>query len=243
MDHYTPIGIEIHQTYVGYVSAYFLQSFERYYKALSQLQSAAVDKTDLLGLDDSSKRGLFGGIKTVIVKDTSNIYGLADRLNILTGKDPGIILPDHAKETGKKFPYEAIFKSLTRLLIDNASSEYVFTCEFFSDPSPKKTTSQENLNSFFSQAFDPTMKFIEVCHYCPDQRFGSNFRCKIWKGSLEIICRKHIRRYWPLVLHPHQWPKLENNAKKAASASGSFLEFSQHNALAAISAHYGSPHW
>ena len=162
MDHYTPIGIEIHETYVGYVSAYFLQSFERYYKALSSLQSASVDKTDLIGLDDSFKRGIFGGIKAAAVKDTSNIYGLSDRLNILTSKDSGIILPDHAKETGKKFPFQAIFKSLTRLLIDNASSEYVFTCEFFSDPSPKNTISQENLNSFFTQVFEPTMKFIEV---------------------------------------------------------------------------------
>jgi hypothetical protein len=185
MDHYTPIGIEIHQTYVGYVSAYFLQSFERYYKALSSLQSASVDKTDLIGLDDSSKRGLFGGIKAIVVKDTSNIYGLADRLNILTSKDSGIILPDHAKETGKKFPFEAIFKSLTRLLIDNASSEYVFTCDFFTDPNPKNTTPQENIHSFFNQVFEPTMKFVEVSYRFFFLRF-------ILEGGFENLCGKYI---------------------------------------------------
>ncbi|KAJ3347364.1 hypothetical protein HDU91_006794, partial [Kappamyces sp. JEL0680] len=156
MDHYTPVGVEVHQTYIGYVSTYFLQAFERYHKALSQLQSTGVDKNDLIGIDEAAKRGLFGAKP---LKDSSNIYGLADRLDVLTTKEAGIIVPDHAREGGKKFPYEALFKSLTRLLIDNASSEFVFTCEFFSDP--QNPTSQDSLNSFFSQVFEPTLKFVE----------------------------------------------------------------------------------
>ncbi|KAJ3302058.1 Vacuolar protein sorting-associated protein 52 [Kappamyces sp. JEL0829] len=156
MDHYTPVGVEVHQTYIGYVSTYFLQAFERYHKALSQLQSTGVDKNDLIGIDEAAKRGLFGAKS---LKDSSNIYGLADRLDVLTTKEAGIIVPDHAREGGKKFPYEALFKSLTRLLIDNASSEFVFTCEFFSDP--QNPTSQDSLNSFFSQVFEPTLKFVE----------------------------------------------------------------------------------
>lgn len=161
-DHYTPIGVEIHQTYVAYVSNYFLQAFERYYKALSQLQLSNVDRNDLIGVDESSKRGgLFGSVVTkTVVKDTINIYGLADRLDILTSKETGLIVPDHAREQGKKLPFEAIFKSLTRLLVDNASSEFVFTCEFFNDS--KNQVSYDSLTSFFNQVFEPTLKFIEV---------------------------------------------------------------------------------
>jgi vacuolar protein sorting-associated protein 52 len=165
MNHAQPVGLEIHQNYISHVQAYFLNSFERYYKSLILLQSGTVDKNELIGVDENARRGLFGAIKLSPVKESVNIYGLADRLAVLTSSESGIIVPDHVKD--KKFPFEgkfgltiAIFKSLTRLFIDNASSEYVFTSEFFSDP--KNPMPHASLESFFSQTFEPTMKFVET---------------------------------------------------------------------------------
>jgi hypothetical protein len=80
-------------------------------------------------------------------------------LDVLTTVEAGIILPDHARSSGKRYPYEALFKSITRLLIDNASSEYIFTTEFFSDP--RNPSPHDSLLSFFSQVFEASLKFVE----------------------------------------------------------------------------------
>ena len=106
MDNAQPVGLEIHQNYICHVQSYFLNSFERYYKSLILLQSGSVDKNELIGIDENTKRGIFGAIKLAPVKESVNIYGLADRLLVLTSSESGIIVPDHAKETGKKFPFE-----------------------------------------------------------------------------------------------------------------------------------------
>lgn len=151
MEQYTPIGLEIHQSYIGVVSTYFLSSFERYYKAISLLQSPNAEKTDLIGTEEGRRTGLFG-----TKKDTKNVFSLGDRAVVLQ-RDDGIIVPEH--HVGSKKQFEVIFKSLLRLLLDNSCSEYVFTCDFFNDtsnPSP-----HDSLNAFFSQTFEPTSKFIE----------------------------------------------------------------------------------
>ena len=76
---------------------------------------------------------------------------------MLSNPDPGIIVTHIAEATHQvgilvviahsyspnvwltrsatqHFAYEAVFKSLNRLLVDNASSEYVFIAEFFQSP-------------------------------------------------------------------------------------------------------------
>ena len=45
--------------------------------------------------------------------------------------------------------------------MDNASSEYVFTSEFFSPTKTKLPTEIPGI--VFSEVFDQTLKFIQVC--------------------------------------------------------------------------------
>lgn len=49
------------------------------------------DKTDLMGCEESVKRGMF--TTKVSLKDKSNVYSLGDRIQILMTADPGIIVP------------------------------------------------------------------------------------------------------------------------------------------------------
>lgn len=157
MERYTPIGLEIHANYIAIVSTYFQSSFEKYLRELQKLQTGTAEKTDLIGLDEGARRGLFGA--RTALKNAINVFALGNRVLVLTTRD-GIIVPHHAEEQNQKFAFEAIFKSLTRLLLDNACSEYVFTCEFFVDKNG--STNHDSHATFFGEVFDPTLKFIEV---------------------------------------------------------------------------------
>jgi vacuolar protein sorting-associated protein 52 len=151
-----PVGLEVHQNYISTVSSYFVTQFEKYTKSLSRFQLGTVEKTDLIGSDERRAGGLFA---KAVVKEATQIFGLGNRVHVLTLTDAGIIVPHHAEEQNKRFNFEAIFKSLNRLLIDNACSEYVFTCEFFNKDRKQHV---DSLQMFFLQVFDPTLKCVLV---------------------------------------------------------------------------------
>ncbi|KAI8893007.1 Sac2 family-domain-containing protein [Globomyces pollinis-pini] len=155
MERYTPVGVEIHANYINVVNNYFLSSFERYVKSLQKLQLSS-DKSELIGTVEGGRTGLFGGRQSLT--NTVNMYSLGSRLDLLTTTDSGIIVPHHAEEQNQRFTYEAIFKSITRLLLDNACSEYQFTLEFFID---KNSKSPESVSQIFGEVFDPCLKYIQ----------------------------------------------------------------------------------
>lgn len=58
-------------------------------------------------------------------------FDLGDRDKILDAVEAGPILVHVALAEGRHFPYEAIMRSVFKHLIDSATSEYLFTIEFF----------------------------------------------------------------------------------------------------------------
>ncbi|KAJ3216643.1 Vacuolar protein sorting-associated protein 52 [Dinochytrium kinnereticum] len=170
LERYSEASVEIRANYCVTVSAYFFASFEKYLKSMSKVQvhkAVIADKLDLIGAEESSKRGLFTS-KTAL-KDRTNVFTLGDRIQVLQTSDPGIILAHIAEEQHLKFPYEVIFKSTNRLLMDNASSEYIFTTEFFFPPRKRLATKAMadmggviNTGAVFSDIFDATMKLMQA---------------------------------------------------------------------------------
>ena len=63
---------------------------------------------------------------------TEGAYVLGARASILAQLDRSAIVPHVAESQGLKFPLEAIFRSVSKLLMDSSSSEYLFSSEFFS---------------------------------------------------------------------------------------------------------------
>ena len=103
------------------------------------------------------------------IKDKTNVFTLGDRGQIVSDPEPGIIIPQVAEDknlvrlillTSQKYPFEATFKSLCRLLMDNASSEYLFTTEFFVTNRSKKIT--DFPGSVFNEIYDNTIKLVQV---------------------------------------------------------------------------------
>lgn len=112
--------------------------------------------------NELSLLGLFGGGK-VMVKDKTNVFTLGDRILILNNIDDPVILPHVAEEQQQKFAFEAIFRSITRTFMDNASSEFCFDMEFFYTQRPKKQESPVAIaQEVFNEVFGKTTKMILV---------------------------------------------------------------------------------
>ncbi|TPX48681.1 hypothetical protein SeMB42_g02918 [Synchytrium endobioticum] len=169
LERYGEAAAEIRLNYVNTVSGYYLMCFDKYLKSLQKLQTVIADKFDLIGYEESVKKGLFSG--KLALKDKTNVFTLGDRLHVLTNPpDSGIILPHIAENSNLRYPFEAIFKSINRLLMDNASSEYIFDMEFFAPsriPQRAGSTSSPGiellfLQSVFLETFDATLKVLAL---------------------------------------------------------------------------------
>ncbi|KAI8388434.1 Sac2 family-domain-containing protein [Radiomyces spectabilis] len=147
-------AMEIRQTYINSLRWYFHNHFERYSRGLSKLQTVAADKTDLIGTDANIRKGLFTSSK-VALKDKNNLFALESRIDALRMQDSGVILVHVAEDKEQRYQFEQLFRSFNLTLIDNASSEYLFICEFFSKD-PK--TSADVTKTIFQAIFEPTEK-------------------------------------------------------------------------------------
>jgi hypothetical protein len=65
-----------------------------------------------------------------------------------------------AEEQQLRFPFEAVFRSIVRVLMDNASSEYCFAVDFFFNPKLKKGdfSAQTVASEIFEDVFGKTIR-------------------------------------------------------------------------------------
>jgi hypothetical protein len=165
VERHSEVAYEIRATYVSLANGYYSSLFEKYVKALNKLQvfiiriekkTVIADKLDLIGCEEGVRRGLFGSKP---IKDKTSVFTLGDRIQILLDSDPGIIIPYVAEDKNLKYPFEAAFKSLCRLVLDNASSEYLFTIEFFI---VKKDKKKETPGAAFKEIFETTIGLVQL---------------------------------------------------------------------------------
>ncbi|KAI9348662.1 Sac2 family-domain-containing protein [Obelidium mucronatum] len=192
LDRYSEAAGEVRAVYITTVQQYYLASFEKYVRSLSSVQTVIADKGDLIGSAEAQGSGVGAAASRFTLglfsaknqlKDRSNVYSLGERVQVLTTEDAGIILPHIAEEQRLKFPYEVIFKSFNRLLMDNASSDSfrlqwkkqkasgspnksVPTSSTAGSPSVDQSTPTiispaMDPNFVFAEIFEPTLKFIQ----------------------------------------------------------------------------------
>ncbi|KAJ3029343.1 hypothetical protein HK097_005818, partial [Rhizophlyctis rosea] len=151
------------------------------------------------------------------LKDRTNIYTLGDRVSVLTDLDAGIILNHVAADQNMKFPFEAIFKSVNRLMMDNASSEYIFDLEFFAPPKskPSRATSTDAATSAFNEVFDGTLKLIsQTTKQYTDQSYdclGILLCIRINNQNIRIMQKRRIPALegFMMQLNMVLWPRFQ----------------------------------
>lgn len=178
LDRYKEVAIEIRLKYIYTIRQYYQYMFEKYTRHIIKLQMASTDKMDLSDYEDSLKKTLFGTQK-IITKDKYPTKNITERMKIITQREPEIIITHVAETQDKKYYLESIFKSINRLLMDNAASEFIFIKEFFfpeSKTNPlstkqkevNKTSRQKKkekntitlINEIINTIFEPTTKNI-----------------------------------------------------------------------------------
>ncbi|KAG6541032.1 hypothetical protein Mapa_017605 [Marchantia paleacea] len=161
-DHGREVYPEIRAAYVDTMNKVLSAHFRSYIQALERLQLDIVTRNDLLGVEDAVTRGsgLFSRAKEPL-KNRSAVFALGDRASVLKDVDEPAIIPHIAEASNTRFPYEVLFRSLHKLLMDTATSEYLFCSSFFGDDtifndifSGPFGVINEHLNAVLPNSFD-----------------------------------------------------------------------------------------
>lgn len=129
--HHRQVAREIRDEYVDTMSKIYAAYFRGYISKLMKLQYEEVaDKDDLMGVEDTAKRGFFS--TKAPLKNRSTIFSLGNRASVLTDElEEPIIVPHAAQKSDKRYSFESLFRSQHFALLDNTCREYLFLCDFF----------------------------------------------------------------------------------------------------------------
>ncbi|MBA0721054.1 hypothetical protein Golax_008630 [Gossypium laxum] len=145
--------------------------FRAYIQALEKLQLDIATSNDLIGVETRSTSLFSRGREPL--KNRSAVFALGERLNVLKEIDQPALIPHIAEASSLKYPYEVLFRSLHKLLMDTATSEYLFCDEFFGEESifyeifaGPFAVIDEHFNSILPNCYDAIglMLMIRIVH-------------------------------------------------------------------------------
>ncbi|KAJ4848201.1 Vacuolar protein sorting-associated protein 52 [Turnera subulata] len=132
-EHGKEVYTEVRGAYIDTMNKVLSAHFRAYIQALEKLQLDIATSSDMIGVETRSA-GLFTRAREPL-KNRSAVFALGDRINILKEIDQPALIPHIAEASAQKYPYEVLFRSLHKLLMDTATSEYLFCDEFFGEES------------------------------------------------------------------------------------------------------------
>ncbi|KAJ2011365.1 Vacuolar protein sorting-associated protein 52, partial [Coemansia sp. S610] len=158
-------AVEVRDSYIHIMRQYYLDHFETYQRGLMKLERVVADKADVIGMEESNKLSLFSAAKPV-VRDKANVFNLGARASsaLIEGEDSGprAIVLSIASDANEKYTFEALFRSYSLALVDNATTEYEFIMQFFVSPKARqRITGSDMARMVFSHIFDPSMRVGE----------------------------------------------------------------------------------
>ncbi|XP_043725105.1 vacuolar protein sorting-associated protein 52 A-like isoform X1 [Telopea speciosissima] len=124
---------EVQGAYIDTMNKVLSAHFRVYIQALEKLQLDIATASDLIGVETRSA-GLFSRGREPL-KNRSAVFALGDRINILKKIEQPALIPHIAEASSQKYPYEVLFRSLHKLLMDTVTSEYLFCDDFFGEES------------------------------------------------------------------------------------------------------------
>ncbi|OCF31559.1 hypothetical protein I317_07308 [Kwoniella heveanensis CBS 569] len=137
------IAKQVERGYVNAARAYYETGVRRYARSLGVIKTRTIEKADLIGAVTSD------AAQAVFNKSAPAQKQAYDRLKFkdldIEGEDGAVVLGYMADDKDFRSPVEALFRSLSLVLLDNASAEFTFIVRFFarstSDTAPPPSTS------------------------------------------------------------------------------------------------------
>jgi hypothetical protein len=150
--HHEKLAEEIGQAYMNTMRWYFLNQFTRYEKALSKIKLHILDKHDVLGQDDGSRKSnnILSGTK--VSGPPHDAFNLGRRIDLLKTSNQTALSSFLAEEDTTTHYLEFTFRNFNLALVDNASAEYSFLTSFFA-PSLSFTAISRHFNFIFEPTF------------------------------------------------------------------------------------------
>jgi len=158
--HHAKLAEEIGQAYLNTMRWYFLNQFTRYQKALEKMKLHILDKHDVLGNDDGTR-------KTNLLTSSKasgpphDAFNLGRRIDFLKTSNQNALSSFLAEEDKTTHYLEFPFRNFNLALVDNASAEYSFLTSFFS-PSLSYSTISKHFNYIFEPTFSLGQSFTRA---------------------------------------------------------------------------------
>lgn len=226
-EHGKEIYAEVRAAYIDTMNKVLSAHFRSYIQALGTLQLDIATSADLIGVETRST-GIFSRGREPL-KNRSAVFALGERLNILKEIDEPALIPHIAEANSKKYPYEVLFRSLHKLLMDTATSEYLFCDDFFGEESVFNeifsgpfAVIDEHFNSILPNCFDAigVMLMIRIIHQhqlimsrrripCLDS-YLDKVNIALWPRfkmvfdmHLNSLRNANVKTLWEDDVHPH----------------------------------------
>ncbi|NXN13045.1 VPS52 protein, partial [Indicator maculatus] len=206
------VAQELREQYVDTMSKIYLSYFKSYTSRLMKIQYEEVaEKDDLMGVEDTAKKDILGGLGWPSLKNRNTIFTLGNRGSVIGAAEleAPIIVPHAAQKSDLRYPFESLFRSQHYALLDNSCREFLFLCDFFmvSGASAQdlfssvmgKTLSMflKHLESYISDCYDAIAVFLCI-------HLVLRFKAIMAKRNVPAV-----DRYWDTLLEL-LWPRFEH---------------------------------
>ncbi|KAL5843153.1 hypothetical protein ACOSQ4_009111 [Xanthoceras sorbifolium] len=226
-EHGRDVYNEVRAAYIDTMNKVLSAHFRAYIQALEKLQLDIATSSDLIGVDTRSTSLFSRGREPL--KNRSAVFALGDRINILKEIDQPALIPHIAEASSLKYPYEVLFRSLHKLLMDTATSEYLFCDDFFGEESIFSdifagpfAVIDEHFNSILPNCYDAIglMLMIRIIHHhqlimsrrripCLDS-YLDKVNISLWPRfkmvfdlHLSSLRNANVKTLWEDDIHPH----------------------------------------
>lgn len=226
-EHGNIIYTDVRAAYIDTMNKVLSAHFRAYIQALEKLQLDLATSSDLIGIETTSQ-GLFSTRKEPL-KNRSSVFVVGERMRIIKEIEQPALIPHIAEASSQKYPYEVLFRSLHKLLMDTASSEYLFCDDFFGEESiyyeifaGPFMVIDEHFNTILSNSFDAIglMLMIRIIHHhqlimsrrripCLDS-YLDKVNLSLWPRfkmvfdmHLSSLRNANVKILWEDDVHPH----------------------------------------
>ncbi|KAI0021258.1 Vps52-domain-containing protein [Xylariomycetidae sp. FL0641] len=148
--HHANLGDEICLAYMNTMRWYYLNQFTRYENALRKIKLHVLDKSDVIGNEDTSRKGTVLS-SSRIAGPPHDAFNLGRRIDVLRTSNQTALSSYLAEEDQSTHYLEVPFRNFNLALIDNATAEYTFLASFFAPALNYPTISRH-----FAYIFEPT---------------------------------------------------------------------------------------
>ncbi|KAG5056225.1 hypothetical protein JHK85_008735 [Glycine max] len=209
-EHGKEIYNEVRAAYIDTMNKVLSAHFRAYIQALEKLQLDIATYNDLIGVETRSS-GLFIRAREPL-KNRSAVFALGDRISILKDIDEPALIPHIAEASSNKYPYEVLFRSLQKLLMDTATSEYNFCDDFFGEESifyeifsGPFGVIDEHFDSILPNCYDAIglMLMIQIIHkHQVNISLWPRFKL-VFDMHLNSLRNANVKTLWEDDVHPH----------------------------------------